>query len=320
MSRLRTLSPPTPLEAHAQSTLTHPSGETERKVQNILVPLTGFENDARALEAAFSIAKRFGGRIDALRVHPDAMQIVTIAAVQQFGAQMGNVELIHALQKGADARSAAAQDAFEAFVKRHFPSGTGKTPDGVVASMQRSEGDPVRDVTAEARYRDLVVLARAPEDGDFSPDAIANILVHCGRPVLLVPDKAPPVIGAKVAVAWKQTPEAARALSAAAPILERAEKVIVLAVAESSGKAEETSQSAERLADALRHHGFTVETRNVTSDAHGAAEALVGAAHMAGADLMIMGAYGHGRLRELVFGGVTRRVLQTCDLPLLMLH
>ena len=289
-------------------------------MKNILVPLTGFDNDARALEAAFSVAKRFGGRIDALRIHPDAMQIVTIAAVQQFGAQMGNVELIHALQKNADARSAAAQAAFDAFVKRHFPSGTDKTHDGVAASMQRSEGDPVRDTTAAARYRDLVVLARAPEDGDFSPDAVANILVHCGRPVLLVPDKAPPVIGAKVAVAWKETPEAARALTAAMPILARAEKVFVLAAAESSGKAEEAAQSAERLADELRHHGFTVETRNVTSDAQGTAEALIGAAHAAGADLLVMGAYGHGRLRELVFGGVTRHVLKDYDLPVLMLH
>ena len=120
-------------------------------MQNILVPLTGCENDTRALEAAYFIASRSGDYIYALHVRPDVMQIVVHAAVGQFGSNMGNVELIHSLQKAADTRSAAAASSFEKFLKLHFaPGAARRAREGVNASMEEIEGDPVRD-TAPGR-------------------------------------------------------------------------------------------------------------------------------------------------------------------------
>jgi nucleotide-binding universal stress UspA family protein len=290
-------------------------------MQNIFVPLTGCENDTRALEAAYFIASRSGDHIYALHVRPDPMQIVTRAAVQQFGSEMGNVELIHLLQKAGEARSAAAAATFDQFLKRHFAPGVARSArTGTNASMEDIEGDPIADTASRARYYDLVVLARAREGDDFTTDAIANILVGCGRPVLLVPDKAIHDIGAAIAIAWKETPEAARAVTAAMPLFKDAKKVWVLGAAETKADSERNARSAELLAGQLRRHGIAAEARSVPVDPRGSAEALLQAAHDAKTDLLVMGAYGHSRVRELVFGGFTRRVLKACDLPVLMLH
>jgi nucleotide-binding universal stress UspA family protein len=290
-------------------------------VQNVFVPLTVCENDTRALEAAYFIANRRGGTIYALHVRPDVMQMVVHAAVRQSGTEMGNIELIHSLQRAAQARSAAAAGAFDQFLKRHFASGVARrTPNGVNASMEEIEGDRIRDTAARARYYDLVVLARARENDDFSTDAIANILVGCGRPVLLVPDKGLGDVEANIAIAWKDSPEAARAVTAAMPILGQAKKVVVISASETKADSERNGELAALLASQLQHHGIATEFTNVSAGPRGTAEALLQAAHEAKADLVVMGAYGHSRVRELVFGGFTRHVLKACDLPVLMLH
>ena len=77
-------------------------------IKNILVPLTGFECDAAALEAAYLVGSPFAAKIEGLRIEPDPMQIVAQAAVGQFGSSMGNVELIHALEKLGKERTARA--------------------------------------------------------------------------------------------------------------------------------------------------------------------------------------------------------------------
>jgi nucleotide-binding universal stress UspA family protein len=290
-------------------------------VKTILVPLTGYPNDVTALEAAYSVARRFEGSIDGLRVHPDPTQIVTQVAVQQFVSKLGNVELIHALQKEAETRDAAAAAAFEDFLKRHFDAGIARSASaGVKPSMQQIEGDPVGDTVAAARYYDLVVLARAPEDGQFSLDAVANILVGCGRPVLLAPKTPLSGVGSAIAIAWKETAEAARAVTASMPFLQRATRVVVLAATEKSEEAGQSKDSADRLASQLRRSGIHADARSVSKTESPVTETLLKAAHDSGADLLVMGAYSHSRVRELVFGGFTRDVLKACDLPVLMLH
>lgn len=290
-------------------------------MKNILVPLVGFENDARALDATFLIAERFQSYISGLRVHPGPMTIVTQAAVQQFGSKMGNVELIHTLQKEAEARSKSAAAAFEAFLKRRLPPGAARSAGaGVNAAFRQIEGDPIDDTVAGARFYDLVVLARAPQNGQFSVDAMANILVGCGRPVLLVPDAPVHSIGTTVAIAWKETAEAARALTAAMPLLSGAKRIVVLATTENDADDDQATQSADLLASQLRHHGLSVESRRVPSDRKSVPEALLEAARESDADLLVMGAYSHSRMREFVFGGFTRHVLKECPLPVFLLH
>jgi nucleotide-binding universal stress UspA family protein len=280
-------------------------------IKNILVGLTGCDSDGSALEAAYLVAQPFGAKIDALRVQPGPMDIIVHAALKQFTSKMGNTELIHALQHQSESRSLSAKAAFGEFTGRHPEIG---------ASWRQMESDPIQTVSAEARYDDLVVLGRGAEVDELPVDAVANILVKSGRPVLLAPNAALKSIGKTVAIAWKETAEAARAVTAAMPLLERAERVLVLTADEHGDDPTAKLRAAERLAQSLSAHGVKAEAKRVPADSEHPSRALARAAAEEGADLLVMGAYTHSRTRELVFGGFTRELLMICDLPLLMLH
>jgi nucleotide-binding universal stress UspA family protein len=151
-------------------------------MKNILVPMTGFENDVRAMQAASSIGASFAANVVCLRVSPDPMQIIAQAALSQFGSAMGNVQLIHAIEEEGRNRTIAARKAFDEFSERvSFPAGA--LPGGAITvSWQEIEGDPVADTIVAARYSDLIVLGRAPKDGAFDPDSIAMpLLSHAKR-------------------------------------------------------------------------------------------------------------------------------------------
>jgi nucleotide-binding universal stress UspA family protein len=138
--------------------------------------------------------------------------------------------------------------------------------------------------------------------------------------VLLAPPSETAAIGSTIAVAWKETAEAARAVTAAMPLLERAKKVIVLSVEEHSGLPAASTASAERLATQLARHGMNVEAHGLLAKPHGGAGTLIEKAKELEADLVVSGAYSHSRVREVVFGGFTRSLLGSCELPVLLLH
>jgi nucleotide-binding universal stress UspA family protein len=289
--------------------------------KNVLVPLTGFENDRHALEAAFLAGWPFDAHIEAFRVHPEPMQIITGAAVRQFGSRSGNQELIHALERDALHHTALAKSCFETFARERLSAHAfGTAAGGVTATWKEIEGQPVHDTVAEARFHELVVLARAPQYGQFSTEAIGHILVGCGRPVLLVPNRDVTTIGHSVAIAWKESAEAARALTGAMPLLLRAKRVFVVSINETGHQSEHLASSAQHLVSQLARHGLAAEAHVFAAQPHAAAETLAREALKLGADLLIAGAYSHGRVRELVFGGFTRQILGACELPVFFMH
>jgi nucleotide-binding universal stress UspA family protein len=119
-----------------------------------------------------------------------------------------------------------------------------------------------------------------------------------------------------IAIAWKATPQAARALTAASPFLSMAKQIVVLTVAEDQRAPEE---EADRLMAGLQWQGVPVLVRHLRPHAHSAADTLLSAAGEHAA-LVVMGGYGHSRLREWIFGGFTLRVLRGADVPVLMAH
>lgn len=289
-------------------------------IKNILVPLTGFENDAKALSAAYCVGAAAAANVVCLRVSPDPMQIIAQAALGQFGTTMGNVQLIHAIEEEGRNRTKAARKAFDEFSGRISSSAGALLGGPITVSWQEIEGDPVADVIAAARYSDLIVLSRSPKGGEFSADSIASILVKSGRPLLLVPEKPLETIGLHIAIAWKETAEAARAVTAAMPLLSHAKRVAVISASETGSTSTTDLGPAARLAEQLAHHGFSPDARDIAFAEQPISKLLIQAAHEFGADLLVMGAYSHSRFRELVFGGFTRQVLLACDLPVLFLH
>ena len=148
-------------------------------------------------------------------------------------------------------------------------------------------------------------------------DVVEAALMDSGRPVLVAPRAAPASVGRVVCIAWKDTREAAGAVSAAHPFIAQAERVVILTIDEDD---EPDDRSAERLQRALRWHNPHVLVQRMVREHRSAAETLLGAAARAESDLLVMGGYGHTRLREAVFGGFTRHVLERAELPVLMAH
>jgi nucleotide-binding universal stress UspA family protein len=124
--------------------------------------------------------------------------------------------------------------------------------------------------------------------------------------------------GGAVIVGWKETPEAARALGAAMPILKNARRVVLAAVTD--GEPAPTARAAENVARQLTWHGIHAETQLIEAGRRSVAELLHDAAEAAHADLLVVGAYGHSRVRELIFGGVTEALLDGASLPIFLAH
>lgn len=173
----------------------------------------------------------------------------------------------------------------------------------------RSESEPVEALATAARLADLVVLSR-------STGFAGEVAIAARTPVLVLRDDTPlPVPAARAFVAWDGGNEAAMALRGAIPLLARCEVVQVVTVAEKPGGA-----SPEEALAYLARHGIRAEPRELVR--HGSTEETLAAEiAQAGAQLLVMGAYGRSRMREFLFGGVTRHFLETEGEPaLLMAH
>ena len=178
----------------------------------------------------------------------------------------------------------------------------------------------VAHIVRYARTADIVVLGK-PENGETVEGAsnmAHDVLFGAGVPVIVVPSAPPEGAGRRVVIAWNGSREAARAVKDALPILERAEKVTVLCVDQDSQGGNVPPGRA--LADQLSRHGIAAAEDNITRGGIAVGDAILSRIADLGADLLVMGAWGHSRLREFVLGGVTKRILEHCAVPVLMSH
>lgn len=170
-----------------------------------------------------------------------------------------------------------------------------------------------------ALYADLVILGQRDRDdpvaGELPPDFVPSVLVECGRPALVVPYAGPVgEIGRNVLIAWKETRESARAVSAALPWLVRAQSVQAVSYGE------ESAASLLSLQAYLKAQGVDAAVHSGGPEEGDAGEKLLSMAADVSADLLVMGCYGHSRAREWVLGGATQSILQSMTLPVLMSH
>src|SRR5262245_2086876 len=174
-------------------------------------------------------------------------------------------------------------------------------------------------VTLSARYADLVVVGQ-PEPGDGLAKAFAGELVlSVGRPVLFVPYAGRfPEVGKRVLVAWNASREATRAVSDALPLLRRAQSVELVAF--DPGSADHGEMPAADVALYLARHGVKATAARQSAPQLDIGSQILSRAADTSADLIVMGGYGHSRLRELVLGGVTRSMLEAMTVPVLMSH
>lgn len=283
-----------------------------------LAPLFHTSDDRRMLDAAFSIAKRFGGHVEAVFVQPDPMHTIPMVG------EGISADTIRQLMESAAIAIKQQRDATKAM----FDQACEATDIALVDRTDRAGGLPSvtwsestgqsEDIVPEkALLCDLVVFPCAVSD--MAPalrPTFESVLLKSRRPILLAPNGGSALIGQKVAIAWNGTPEAASALSAAMSFLDTGTAAHLLTAISSRTDADEPDGAADYLA----WHGIGCERHVIEPQDEPVGAALMRKAVEIGADLLVLGGYGHHRLRERILGGVTHHVLNHAELPILIAH
>jgi nucleotide-binding universal stress UspA family protein len=196
--------------------------------------------------------------------------------------------------------------------------------DGLQGEWRQVEGDIGETVALHARYADFAVVGQRDPDASNGADItrmpIAGLMA-AGRPMLVVPFAGSfEALGDNVLVGWNASPESARAVNDALPLLHAARQVTVLAINPKRGIGGDGDVPAADIALHLARHGINAKAAHTVSDGIGDGDVLLSYAADIGADMLVCGMYSHSRLREAVFGGATRSLLTEMTVPVFMVH
>lgn len=285
----------------------------------ILLPITGTADDEAVLATALAAGRGFDAHLVGLHVRPDVRREIASIASADMGVTAGLDSTIDRMEAESTVRENAAAAAWKGFLGRNGIAESAEPGPAGMSGEWLAESGVLADWLAElGRASDLIVTGREAEQGIVAMDVLEAALMDTGRPVLIAAGKDPASLDGTIAIAWKDTREAAKAVAAALPFIRRASRVLLFTVAEAN--ATESDRSAVRMARALRWHNPSVEVRTLRPDARGPVPTMIDAVTASKACLLAMGGYGHTRLREAVFGGFTRAILQAAPLPVLMAH
>lgn len=187
-----------------------------------------------------------------------------------------------------------------------------------------SSDDALEAMRVSARYADLVIVgqyeAEAKTESGTAPDFAEELVLSAGRPVLIIPYAGKfAKTGKRVLVAWNASRESARAVQDALPFLQKAESVQVVAFNPQKGRAHGDVPGAD-IGLALARHGVRVQVAQQYAEGLDIGSQILSRAADVDADMIVMGAYGHSRMRELVLGGATRTIFQAMTVPVLLSH
>ncbi|RUW34405.1 MULTISPECIES: universal stress protein [unclassified Mesorhizobium] len=264
--------------------------------KTIVVNLAVDANPAPIIKLATELAQRF----DAHLVGLAAADVPPLVSTGEGLVYEG--EVMQIARTEIEKRLAELRDIFEKLV-----------PASISSEWTQYICGPTRALGIAARSADLIVTGDGGEDVFRAVD-IGSLVLGAGRPVLVAASNAEHLLGKTVLVAWKDSREARRALSDSLPFLARANEVVVATMEPVSG--EEVRNSLADVAVFLEHHGITARTEVISGEADG--DSLTAFARSIHADLIVTGAYGHSRLREWAFGGVTRTLIQQSGINRLM--
>jgi nucleotide-binding universal stress UspA family protein len=269
--------------------------------KTILVHVDDSARASERLELGFQLAADFDAHLVALFAL-DAARIPSYA-LAEAGPMLQQIELRRRTEAAAAAESKFRQAERRAQVN---------------AEWRLSMGAALPAVTLSARYADLVIAAQPQPRDTLAMELAGDFVLSAGRPVLFVPYAGRFASTCKrVLVAWNASREAARAVSDALPLLARADSVEVVAFRPRPGDHGEVPGAD--IALFLARHGVKATAARQSAEIDIGAQILSRAADTS-ADLIVMGGYGHSRLRELVLGGVTRTMLEAMTVPVLMSH
>jgi nucleotide-binding universal stress UspA family protein len=272
----------------------------------IVVFIDGHAKAAGILEFAGVLAEEHGARLISVFMQPAP----PTTTAQTFARGKGMESVIHVQQAELEGIEADYRAQFDDTIRRH----------GIRSESEwRSSPNSSSDVGVNAHYADLVVVTRPEPAGQTAgpPGLAESLVLSSGRPIIVFPPSGTVSRVRRILVGWNANRESIRAVADALPLLAKAEAVEVLVV----DPERHPGHGPEPGADIARHlarHGAQVGVRRLSSGGKDVGHLLLSQADAFGADLLVMGAYGHSQLSEWVFGGVTRTVLYEAGLPVLM--
>lgn len=277
----------------------------------ILVPTADRPESVLALDTAFSLADRVGANVGGCHVR-----------AERFEQSSGQVQLMpdvaYAPMPGVPRlTSRSARDVYVRVAGRHgFDiAKSARVDQHRKAFWHELVGTPARMFAIVGPLADIAVLTRPkPNSAGRATAFLLAALLHSARPVLVVPQKPLPSVGTRILVAWNQSAEAALAVSAVAPLLQRAEQVLTV----SAGPENRTGPKSSHLAQYLAN--WDVKIERVRTKGRHVEKEIEEIYRDTDSDLLVMGAYSRPRLRQLIFGGVTEHMLFNTSLTALMLH
>ncbi|ABS62365.1 UspA domain protein [Parvibaculum lavamentivorans DS-1] len=284
-------------------------------VRKILVPLAGRPEDDEVLATALSVAADFEAQLVGLFARPDPSEALPYLGDGVSGQVIE--DLMQAAREGADQASGRVRAALEkAAAAKGIPvAAKGAEPQLPSARFLDVTGRRDEVVAAHSRLSDLIVFGEGTT-GSAGGSALEAAMMSAGRPVLIAPKKSWSPVGGTVAIGWDESAEAARAVTAAIPFLERAKSVTILCI----GGKELDPGPGSTLADYLALHGVIADVHLVDAQTRAHGEVLLEQAEKSKTDLLVMGGYSHSRLREFIIGGATQHIRSHATIPVLMAH
>jgi nucleotide-binding universal stress UspA family protein len=274
--------------------------------KTIVVHLDCGARRTERLDLALEIAQEF----DAHLIGLFALDVITPPAAPEVTPIILATE-----RRRRDACSAQALEEFQVRTSKRAAK----------AQWRSSEGDAVGSVCFNAHHADLAIIGQPDpetyESDGLPPGFAADVVLSAGKPVLVVPFAGHfSAIGQRPMVAWNEAREAARALTDALPVLQQAKSVEVVTFERPRRRNDLPELARAETLHYLERHGVNAKFSRHMSDGIDVGDLILSRAADAAADSIVMGAYGHSRLRETVLGGATRTVLRSMTVPVLMSH
>jgi nucleotide-binding universal stress UspA family protein len=287
-------------------------------MKSILALIGGSDRDEVVLQTALAAALPFAAHLELLHIHVSPAQAARYSRADfAVGAAIRNTldELGSKARSFSDLAADHTRD-FCAHAKIELcdaPTDAGK----VTASFREEQDSGLERLTFHVRHHDLVVMGRAKQTQGLQPDILERLVLSSGRPMLVAGSAAPQKLTGTILVCWKESGNAARAVAAATPMLAKAKRVAFASVME---RDDSLSEGIHDLAQQFAWNGISTEVQVIPADDRAIATSLSDAAKACGADLMVLGAYGHSRARTLLFGSCTEAFIRDADRPILLMH
>jgi nucleotide-binding universal stress UspA family protein len=284
-------------------------------LQDILVHLDEGPRSATRLKVAVDLARQQGAHLTGIFVVDIPGSDLFFGAGMPYAGGGGMTEMVNTLRADLSARADVVGQQFREAIRLQ----------GLEGEWRVVEGDTVTLMALHARYADLTILGQPNEEEPYrgsSADAVlVNVMLSSGRPVLAVPYAGSfEQVGDRVLVAWNSSRESTRAVNDALPLLRGAKSVTVLAVNPKHGIEGHGDVPAADICLHLARHGVKAEAAHTIAKDISEGDAILSYAADLAVDLIVCGGYGHSRAREMVFGGVTRTLLQEMTVPMLLSH